>query len=131
MDVRKFTSLFTSLFVSPLGDSATHCVVIFCADSYFIFFNVIHFFNKCLFFYKQTVYKQLAFTRKIAKQILRLNPFSLSNNKNYSLKKSRVFPKFRTHRLLGKNTTQPLSNFESQPWKWKQLWGQRPNPSCL
>ena len=35
-------------------------------------------------------------------------------------------------RLLGETTKQPLSNFEPQePWKYKQLWGLRTDPSCL
>ena len=38
-----------------------------------------------LVFYKQPVYKQLALTWKIDKQLSGLNPLSLSNNKNYSL----------------------------------------------
>ena len=44
------------------------------------------------FFYKQPVFKQLALGWQIAKQLSGLNPFSLSNNKNYRLKKSGVFP---------------------------------------
>ena len=36
------------------------------------------------------------------------------------------------HRLLVQTTKQPISNFEHQkPWKRKQLWGLRPDPSCL
>ena len=36
------------------------------------------------------------------------------------------------HRLLVQTTKQPLSNFDPQkPWKYKQLWGLRPDPSCL
>ena len=49
----------------------------------------VHFF---FFFDKQQVYKQLALRWKIAKQLSDLNPFSLSNNKNYRLKKYGVFP---------------------------------------
>ena len=45
-----------------------------------------------LVFYKPSVYKQLALAWKIAKQLSGLNPLSLSNNKNYSLKKNSVFP---------------------------------------
>ena len=45
-----------------------------------------------IFLYKQSVYKQLALGWQIAKQLSGLNPFSLSNNKNYRLKKSGVFP---------------------------------------
>ena len=37
-------------------------------------------------FYKQPVYKQLALAWQIAKKLSGLNPLSLSNNKNYSLK---------------------------------------------
>ena len=44
------------------------------------------------FFNKQPGYKQLAFEWQIAKQLSGLNSFSLSDNKNYRLKKSRVFP---------------------------------------
>ena len=44
------------------------------------------------FFYKQPVYKQLALRWQIDKQILGLNLLSLSNNKNYRLKKGGVFP---------------------------------------
>ena len=34
--------------------------------------------------------------------------------------------------LFGKTTKQPLSNFEPEkPLKYKQLWGLRPDPSCL
>ena len=43
-------------------------------------------------FYQQPVYKQLALGWQIAKQLSRLNLFSSSNNKNYRLKKSGVFP---------------------------------------
>ena len=43
------------------------------------------------FFYKQSVYKQLALGWEIATQLSGLNPFSLSNNKNCRLKKSGVF----------------------------------------
>ena len=39
-----------------------------------------------LVFYKQPVYKQLALVWQIAKQLSGLNPHSLSNNENYSLK---------------------------------------------
>ena len=39
-----------------------------------------------LVFYKQPVDKQLALSWQIANQLSELNPLSLSNNKNYSLK---------------------------------------------
>ena len=45
-----------------------------------------------IFLYKQSVYKQLALGCQIAKQLSGLNPFSLSNNKKYRLRKSGVFP---------------------------------------
>ena len=45
-----------------------------------------------LIFYKESVFKQLALGWQIAKQLSGFNPFSLSNNKNYRLKKRRVFP---------------------------------------
>ena len=41
---------------------------------------------------KQAVYKQLAPAWEIAKQLSGLNPLSLTNNKNYTLKKNVVFP---------------------------------------
>ena len=41
-----------------------------------------------LFFYKQPGYKQLALEQQIAQQLSRLNPFSLSHNKKYRLRKS-------------------------------------------
>ena len=44
------------------------------------------------FFYKQPVYKQLALTWQIPKQLSAISPLLLSNNKNYRLKKSGVFP---------------------------------------
>ena len=40
----------------------------------------------------QPVFKELALRWQIAKQLSGLKPFSLSNNKNYRLKKSGVFP---------------------------------------
>ena len=45
----------------------------------------------CLF-YKQPVYKQLAFEWQIAKPLSGLNPVLLSNNENYRLRESEVFP---------------------------------------
>ena len=39
-----------------------------------------------LVFYKQPVYKELALAWPIAKHLSGINPLSLSNNKNYSLK---------------------------------------------
>ena len=43
------------------------------------------------FFYKQPVYKQLALEWQIPKQLSGLNPFPVSNNINYRLKKSGLF----------------------------------------
>ena len=43
------------------------------------------------FFYKQPVYKQLAFGWQIAKQLSGLDPISLSNNKNYRQRKMEFF----------------------------------------
>ena len=40
-----------------------------------------------LVFYKKPVYKQLALAWQIAKQLSGLNPLSLSNKKNYRLKR--------------------------------------------
>ena len=45
-----------------------------------------------LFFPKQPVYRQLTLGWKFANQLSRLNPLSLSNNKNYRLKKNGVSP---------------------------------------
>ena len=42
--------------------------------------------------YTYFLYKQLALGQQLAKQVLGLNLFSLSNNKNYRLKKRGVFP---------------------------------------
>ena len=39
-----------------------------------------------LVFFKQSVYKQLPLAWQITKQLSGLNPYSLINNKNYSLK---------------------------------------------
>ena len=43
-------------------------------------------------FNKKQVYKQLALEQQIDKQLSRLNPLSLSNNKNHRLKNSGVSP---------------------------------------
>ena len=50
--------------------------------------------NSTYFYYKQPVYKQLALALEwqIAKLLSWLKPLSLSNNKNYILKKSGSFP---------------------------------------
>ena len=38
----------------------------------------------------------------------------------------------RRHRLRDQTNKQPLSNFEPpKSWKYKQLWGLKPDPSCL
>ena len=38
----------------------------------------------------------------------------------------------RRHKLFGQTTKQPLNNFDPQkPWKYKQFWGLRPDPSCF
>ena len=38
----------------------------------------------------------------------------------------------RCHKLFGQTTKQALNSFEPpKPWKYKQLWGMRPDPSCL
>ena len=47
---------------------------------------------KLHFVCKQPVYKQLVLGWRIAKQLSELNPLSLSNNKNYELKESGIFP---------------------------------------
>ena len=41
---------------------------------------------------KQPVYKELALGRQIAKQLSVVNSLSLSNNENYRLRKSGLFP---------------------------------------
>ena len=43
-----------------------------------------------IFYYRQPVYKQLAFEYEIAMELPGLNLLSLSGNKNYRLKKSGV-----------------------------------------
>ena len=43
------------------------------------------------FFYKQLVQKQPALGWQTSKQLTELNSLSLSNNKNYGLKKSGIF----------------------------------------
>ena len=48
--------------------------------------------DNSLIFNKQLVYKQLALGQQIAKQLSGLSSFSISNNKNYRLKKNEVFP---------------------------------------
>ena len=45
-----------------------------------------------MFYSKQPVYKQPALGWQITKQLSGINPLSLSNDKNYILKKSVVFP---------------------------------------
>ena len=45
-----------------------------------------------LFYISNRVFKQLAFGWQIATQLSGFNPLLLSNNKNYRLRKSRVFP---------------------------------------
>ena len=54
--------------------------------------TVIEIFIIVHFLYKYMVYKQLALGVQIAKELSGLNPLSLSNIKNYRLKKSGVFP---------------------------------------
>ena len=44
-----------------------------------------------IFFLKQPVFKQLALGWQIAKQLSGRNPISLSNYKNYTVKKRGVF----------------------------------------
>ena len=44
------------------------------------------------FVYKQPVYKQQSLEEQITKQLSGLNPFSLSNNQKYRLRKSGIFP---------------------------------------
>ena len=61
-------------------------------DSLFLFLLPGWFLFTLSFIYKQPVYKQLAFEWQIAKELLGLSPFPLSNNKNCRLKKSGVLP---------------------------------------
>ena len=45
---------------------------------------------------------------------------------------SSKLPYFCRHRLPGQTTKQPLSNFEPQTTlKYKELWGLKPDSSCL
>ena len=48
-------------------------------------------FLKCISFYKQLVHKQLALGCQTGKQLSCLSIFLVRNNKNYRLKKSKVF----------------------------------------
>ena len=49
---------------------------------------------------------------------------SILNSENYCIP--------RRHKLLGQTTKQQLSNFERpKAWKYMQLWGLRPDSSCL
>ena len=61
------------------------------------------------FFNKQRGYKQLALKWQIAKQLSGLDPLSVSNNKNYRLKKSRVFPLCNKHKTAVRPTIQQNS----------------------
>ena len=56
------------------------------------------------FFNKQPGYKQLALKWQIAKQLSGINSLSVSNNKNYRLKKSRVFPLCNKHKTAVRPT---------------------------
>ena len=56
------------------------------------------------FFNKQPGYKQLALKWQIAKQLSGINSLSVSNNKNYRLKKSRVFPLCNKHKTAFRPT---------------------------
>ena len=49
--------------------------------------------NSLIFCFNQPVYKQLALGQQITKELSELNPPSQSNNKNYRLKISGVFPR--------------------------------------
>ena len=61
------------------------------------------------FFNKQQGYKQLALKWQIAKQLSGLDPLSVSNSKNYRLKKSRVFPLCNKHKTAVRPTIQQNS----------------------
>ena len=56
----------------------------------FINKHLMWYVKKYIFFYKQSVYKQLALGWQIGKQLLGLNPFSLSN-KNLQIKEKWSF----------------------------------------
>ena len=89
--------------------------------------------NTCIgytLFYKQPVYNQLALGWQIAKQLSGLNPVSLSNNENYRLRKSGVFPLQRkidlkptTHQksavssIIGKSSKSLFINIDFKSWK--------------
>ena len=55
-------------------------------------------------FNKQPGYKQLALKRKLAKQFSGLKFLSVSNNKNYRLKKNKVFPLCNKHKTAVRTT---------------------------
>ena len=88
-----------------------HCILVVCSwtslkilrillfISYFLNISELHFliycswcWLVCFFFYKQPVFKKPALEWQIAEQLSGLNLLSLSNNKNYILKKSEAFP---------------------------------------
>ena len=81
------------------------------------------------FFYKQSVYKQLAAGWQIAKQLSGLNPFPKRGNKTFRLEKSVVFPSvINIKQLLNKQqTTTELSqkhyweNFKITDHKYRFL----------
>ena len=80
-----------------------------------------------LFFYTQLVYKQLALGWQIAKQLSGLNPLSLSNNKNYRLKKVKLFLcnkcKIAVKRTIHQNSVASkaiLGKLENH-WSWRSI----------
>ena len=74
---------------------------------------------------KLTVHHNQVVIKSITGKILKsLIIISILNPENFFI--------LRRYRLLGQTTKQPLSNFETrQRWKYKQLFGLRPDPSCL
>ena len=70
-----------------------------------------------LFFYKEPVYNQLSLGWEIAKQLSELNPLLISNNKNYSLKKSGEFFPFNKRKIAVKLTEHQNSAVSKAYWE--------------
>ena len=83
-------SLFNKVSgLTPILKNIYQRLLLHCTRTAHCFLSILLY---ALFLYKQPVHKQLAFAWQIAKQLSGLKPLSLSNNKNYRLKKNGVFP---------------------------------------
>ena len=81
--------------------------------------------NKHKIVVKSTIHQKLSCLKSIVGKILKsLIKNDILNPESYCIP--------HRQRLLGKTTKQPLSNFEPRKSrKYKQLWGPRPDASCL